>query len=93
MNYNHYIVIMAEPNCKPDDILDILNKHTEFGKWEYTIQSHPIRGGEQWWFRLTSTTGFSSYEIADIIFDIRYRLDYEPWHIALNNVGDYEVQP
>lgn len=93
MNYKHYIVVMAEPDCGPDVILDILNKHTEFGKWEYTIQHHPIMTAEEWWFRLTNTVGFSACEIISIIDDICRHIDYEPWHVALNNVGDYEVQP
>ena len=93
MTYKHYIVVMAEPNCEPYVILDILNKYTELGQWDYTVKSHPMMATDQWWFYLNGTISFTAREIASIIDDICDYLDYEPWHIALNNVGDYEVQP
>lgn len=93
MTYKHYIVVMAEPNCTPYVILDILNKYTVFGRWDYTVKSHPMMDTDQWWFYLNSTIGFTAREIANIIDDICDRLDYELCHVALNNVGDYEVQP
>ena len=93
MTYKHYIVVMAEPNCTPYVILDILNKYTEFGQWDFAVKPHPMMATDQWWFYLNSTIGFTASEIASIIDDICDCLDYELWHIALNNVGDYEVQP
>lgn len=93
MTYKHYIVVIAESNCEPQVILDILNKYTEFGQWDYAVKSHPMMATDQWWFYLNNTIGFTAREITSIIDDICNHLGYEPWHIALNNVGDYEVQP
>lgn len=93
MTYKHLIIITSEDSCDSEIILDILNKHTNFGKWEFTVRPDPMLDQDYWYFTLNNEVGFASYEIVNIIDDLAGYLQFEPWHIALNNVGDYEVLP
>lgn len=93
MTYKHLIIITSENERDSETILDILNKHTDFGEWEFTVRPDPMMNYDRWYFTLNNEVGFASYEIVGIIDDLTKYLQFEPWHIALNNVGDYEVQP
>lgn len=93
MTYKHLIIIASEDSRDSETILGILNKHTNFGKWEFTVRPHPMMDYDYWYFTLNNEVNFASYEIVGIIEDLTKYLQFEPWHIALNNVGDYEIQP
>lgn len=93
MTYKHLIIIASEASRDSETVLAILNRHTEFGKWEFTVKPDPMMDQDYWYFTLNNEVGFTSYEIVHIIDDLTGYLQFEPWHIALNNVGDYEVQP
>ena len=91
MTYKHLIIITNEDSRDSETILGILNKYTNFGKWEFTVRPDPMMDYDYWYFTLNNEVGFASYEIVGIIEDLTEYLQFEPWHIALNNVGDYEV--
>lgn len=94
MTYKHLIIITSEDSRDSETILDILNKHTDsFGKWEFTVRPDPMMDYDYWYFTLNNEVSFASYEIVGIIEDLTKYLQFDPWHIALNNVGDYEIQP
>lgn len=93
MTYKHLIIITDEAGIDSKTVLAILNKHTKFGMWEFTVKPDPMLDRDCWYFTLNNEVGFASYEIIGIIDDLFEYLQFEPWHIALNNVGDYEVQP
>lgn len=91
MNYKHIIIIKAENSRATDVIINMLNKHTDFGEWNCTIRTGPWDDQDEWWFELDNTVSFTTYEIISIIDALADYLQFEPWHIALNNVGDYDV--
>lgn len=93
MTYKHLIIITSEDSRDSETILGILNKHTNFGKWEFAVRPDPMMDYDRWCFTLNNEVGFASYEIVGIIEDLTKYLQFDPWHIALNNVGDYEVLP
>lgn len=93
MTYKHLIVIADEASRDCKTVLAILNKHTMFGTWELTVKPDPMLDQDLWYFTLNNEVGFTSYEIVGIIDNLTEYLQFEPQYIALNNVGDYEVQP
>lgn len=91
MTYEHLIAVIDAPDRDRKAVLAILMRHTNFGTWKFTVRPDPVVNMDVWCFVLHNEVNFASHEIVGIINDLVEYLQFEPWHIALNNVGEYPV--